>query len=481
MAKHADSRPLGEILLRAGVVTQEQLERALAVQRREGRRVGEVLVQLGFATEDDVAWALSTQLGLPYVHLRPDLVDPEALKLLPVELQRALGVLPLLVSGEEVAVAVADPTDAGLLAQVERWTGLRASPVVALASNIRQVLEQVARAAPPHTNGELALRLALSHAAQKDATHVYVEPLPGGSVRFRYRSPGGVLSLDGPRIPRELLQQVAERRGQAGVLHLEVVLADRVVEAVLHVVQTRWGPALAGPLLPIPEDPLQDQVGLPQELWGSLEEALAPGGAVVVASPDFGLRRRLLTVAAARLAARWGGVVVLAGTGPGRPIPGVTEASQETILGWQSARPDTVVLDAGRREIAQVLLAAAWPGQKLVVGLGGYRAHHTRLLLAGSVLPPLRGVVAAVGLPSLCRCAVPCDSPPPGWPTPDPPVRWFSAQGCEACRHTGYLGEVVAYEWDPHSGAGVTMETTARQLVESGRVAPQLLVPLLEG
>lgn len=478
---HAVSRPLGEILLRAGVVTREQLQHALTVQRREGRRVGEVLVQLGFATEDDVAWALSTQLGLPYVHLRPDLVDPEALKLLPVELQRSLGVLPLLVTGEEVAVAVADPTDAGLLAQVERWTGLRASPVVALASNIRQVLEQVARAAPPHTNGELALRLALSHAAQKDATHVYVEPLPGGSVRFRYRSPGGVLSLDGPRIPEELLRQVAERHGQEGVLHLEVVLADRVMEAVLYVVPTRWGPALAGPLLPIPEDPLQDQVGLPEELWGSLEEGLAPGGAVVVVSPDFGLRRRLLTAAAARVAARWGGVVVLGRAGVGRPIPGVIETPTETILGWQGARPDSVVLDAGGRDLAGALLAAAWPGQKLVIGLGGYRTHHTRSLLAGSVLPPLRGVLAALALPSLCPCAIPCHGAPSGWPTADPPIRWFSARGCEACRHSGYSGQAVAYEWDPQSGARVPMETTARQLVESGRVPPQLLIPLLEG
>ncbi len=478
------AQPLGQILLRARIITAPQLEQALAVQQRDGLRLGEALVRLGFATEDDVAWALSTQLGLPYVHLRPDMVDPAALACVPLDTQRQLCVLPLLVTEEELAVAVADPTDRQVLDEVERLSGLRPSPVVALASNIREVLEQATSSLLPAPAGDLALRLALSNLAHSGATHVYVEPGPGRSVRVRYRSPSGVFPAEGPPVPWEFLAEVGQAASPHGAVNVEVVLAGRSVEAVLRVVHTRWGLGLAGPLVPIHPDPSRDDVGLPLEVWASAESALEPGGTVLVASPDAGVRLRLLRSAAARLVSRWGGVVVLAGPAASRPVPGVVEVPAAEALSWQALRPDALVAEVPREHVL-ALEANRWPGQRVVLALSGYRARHARSALldpqAGTLTAPLRGVLAAVPLPALCTCAQRQPHPFRPWPAPQPPGSWAAPRGCELCRYTGYAGEAVAYEWEPAEGQGATLESIAQALAESGRVPPQLLAPLLEG
>jgi len=479
----ATAQPLGQILLQARLITAPQLEQALALQQRDRLRLGEALVRLGFATEDDVAWALSTQLGLPYVHLRPDMVDPAALGCLPVDVARRLGVLPLLVTEGELAVAVADPTDRQVLDEVQRLSGLRPSPVVALASNIREVLEQATSSLPPAPAGDLALRLALSNLALRGASHVYVEPGPGRTVRVRYRTPSGVFPAEGPPVPWEFLAEVGRAALPHAALNVEVVLPDRSVEAALRVVHTRWGAGLAGPLIPLPSDPSRDDAGLPAEVWGQVASVLESGGTVLLASPDAGLRLRLVRSAAARLASRWGGVVVLAGPAATRPVPGVVEVPAAEALSWQALRPDTLVAEVPRDHVPG-LVASRWPGQRLVLALPGYRALHARSALwdpHGAALAPLRGALAAVALPALCGCAEKHHSPYLRWPVPQSPQSWASPVGCELCRYTGYAGEAVAYEWEPAEGQGATLESTARALAESGRVPPQLLVRLLEG
>lgn len=433
------------------------------------------------ASEDDVGWALSTQLGLPYVHLRPDLVDPQAFRLLPVETQRQLGVVLVLTGEDAVAVAVSDPTDRRVLKEVERLCGLRADPVVALGPNIRQTLDALAGSLPPDPSGDVALRLVLNNVAGRGATHVYVEPLPGRAVGVRYRTPQGVFPSEGPSVPWECLAALREQAGEDGQLRIQVVLGDGAVEASLSVVRTRWGPGLAGRLSPVPDDPLQDDAGLPPDLWESALAAVQRGGLLVVACPDGALRGRLLRSAAARLAACWGGVVVLCGARGLRPLTGVTEGDAAQAVRWQQARPDVLVAEVTAPAHLRRLTLTSWPGQKLVVGLPGYRTRHVRALLhAVSPVGPTRGILAAVPVPALCGCARVHEGPP-AWPFPDAPARWGSPVGCDRCRHTGSAGEAVACEWAPADGPDVPMESSARRLVEALRATPESLLPVLEG
>jgi hypothetical protein len=70
------TRTLTSILVECGIVTDFQVEQALARQRETGLLIGETLVELGFTTEENIGWALSRQLGFTYADVHPSSVDP---------------------------------------------------------------------------------------------------------------------------------------------------------------------------------------------------------------------------------------------------------------------------------------------------------------------------------------------------------------------------------------------------------------------
>ena len=79
-------KKLGECLIQAGLITEEDLRNALAEHKRSGERLGVVLVRMNLATEKQIAKALAFQLGFPYVKLAESPPDPAAVVLIPKEL-----------------------------------------------------------------------------------------------------------------------------------------------------------------------------------------------------------------------------------------------------------------------------------------------------------------------------------------------------------------------------------------------------------
>ena len=90
------SKTIGSILLDVELVTLQDIDQALELQKQTGKRLGEVLVQLGVVSDDDIRWALAEQLNLPYVNIRKDQVDAEMATLLPEKLARRYHVIPIL-------------------------------------------------------------------------------------------------------------------------------------------------------------------------------------------------------------------------------------------------------------------------------------------------------------------------------------------------------------------------------------------------
>jgi type IV pilus assembly protein PilB len=103
--------PLGTLVHRAGLLTAEQLEGALAEGSSTGKRLGEVLIERGLLEERQVAELVAGQKGLPFVELRPESVDPEAVKLLPAIAARQFGALAIALEDGVPVVAIADPAD----------------------------------------------------------------------------------------------------------------------------------------------------------------------------------------------------------------------------------------------------------------------------------------------------------------------------------------------------------------------------------
>lgn len=129
---------LGTLLLQKGLVTQEQLDRALAERAATGGLLGDTLVKLGFVFEDELGRVLAEQAGVPYVNLDTIPVDPFAASVLPRELGESLPALPVRFTPEGgLVVAVADPTDETLFVKLQSALSCPLVLNVATASSIR--------------------------------------------------------------------------------------------------------------------------------------------------------------------------------------------------------------------------------------------------------------------------------------------------------------------------------------------------------
>jgi type IV pilus assembly protein PilB len=129
---------LGSLLLEKGLVTSGQLDQALVERQMHGGLLGETLVRLGYIFEDELARVLAEQAEVPFVNLDTISVDPGAVEVLPRSLGESLPALPVRFTNEGgLVVAVADPTDATLLPQLQLAIGCPIVLAVATASSIR--------------------------------------------------------------------------------------------------------------------------------------------------------------------------------------------------------------------------------------------------------------------------------------------------------------------------------------------------------
>src|SRR5690242_9429333 len=133
---------LGEILIERRLIVQEDLDRALELQRERGDKLGKILVDLGFVAQRDVLAALSEQLGIPLVSIDgPPAVSPEIETLSPKFL-RQFRCLPVAQHDHTVTLAMADPLDFETRATVESCTGLTVSASLAAEQEILDALDR---------------------------------------------------------------------------------------------------------------------------------------------------------------------------------------------------------------------------------------------------------------------------------------------------------------------------------------------------
>ncbi|HXJ79162.1 MAG TPA: type IV-A pilus assembly ATPase PilB [Candidatus Methylomirabilis sp.] len=133
---------LGDRLVAEGLITADQLQRALAEQRGTREKLGSILLRMNFLTEDKLLSFLSRQYSVPSITLSHLDIDPEVLKLVPAQLAERLHVLPVKRSGNVLTLAMADPTNVLALDDVAFFTNLQIQPVVASEMAIRQAAER---------------------------------------------------------------------------------------------------------------------------------------------------------------------------------------------------------------------------------------------------------------------------------------------------------------------------------------------------
>src|SRR6476660_4213052 len=262
---------LGEILLREGLVTREQLAQALAEQKNTKHRLGYVLVKLGLVQELEITKVLARQYRMPAVDLTRFEVDPKILKLVPAEMATKSVVLPLKREGRTLTVAMADPTDLGLLEDLKFITRFDLFPVIAGEYTLRNLIEKHYEASDQELQNLLKdmeqtaedvevveqeedetatqaqiddapvvklINGLLTDAVRRGASDIHIEPFEH-EIRVRYRVDGSLLEIMRPPLKMKaaltsrvkILSQlnIAERRvPQDGRLKLK--MGNRVID-----------------------------------------------------------------------------------------------------------------------------------------------------------------------------------------------------------------------------------------------------------
>jgi MshEN domain len=142
----SDARPpmrLGELLVRKGLITDDQLSEALVESRRSGNVVGRVLVDKGWVFESELARVLAEQWSIPYVNLALVGVDHSARVLMSPEVGRRCAAVPVRFLGHEVRVAFADPSDPDVVAEVQSHIAAPIQPAIAELSDIDAIWRSV--------------------------------------------------------------------------------------------------------------------------------------------------------------------------------------------------------------------------------------------------------------------------------------------------------------------------------------------------
>ena len=142
MGKVAQETRLGDLFVKAGLITEQQLQEGLATAKTEGTRIGYALVKLGFVQEDELTRMLSKQYRVPAVDLTKIKVDEKILKLIPGDMANKHLVLPLRRVGRMLTVAMTNPTDFGAIDAVKFLTKLEVEPVIVGEYTLRKNLEE---------------------------------------------------------------------------------------------------------------------------------------------------------------------------------------------------------------------------------------------------------------------------------------------------------------------------------------------------
>jgi len=319
---------LGDMLVKANLVTDEQLKKALQQQETQGGRLGTNLVKLGFISEDDITSFLSKQYGVPSINLSHFEIDGAVIKLIPAEIAQKHMIVPINRTGSVLTVAMADPSNIFTIDDIKFMTGFKVEPVVAAESSIKNAINKYYDSAglvqdimkdfddrdvSSVTEGEdqvnvselekatedapvvTLVNLILTDAIKKGASDIHVEPYEK-SFRVRYRIDGVMYEVMGPPMKLraaitsrlKIMSQldIAERRlPQDG--RIKIKMGQREMDFRVSTLPTIFGEKVVLRLLDKSNLQLDmSRLGFDPNAQADFEKAiLAPYGMVLVTGP----------------------------------------------------------------------------------------------------------------------------------------------------------------------------------------------------
>lgn len=485
---------LGELLIERKLITGEDLERALEIQKERGEKIGKILVDLGFIAMRDVLAALSDQLSIPLVTLEtPPPVSQETETLSPRFL-RQFKCLPTTLEDHTVTLAMADPLDFETIAAVKNCTGLKVRPVLASEQDVldaidryygqrdKQDLDLDADAAQASEDLEHLRDMAseapvirlvnamIAQAVEKRASDIHIEPFEK-EFRVRYRIDGVLYSQEAP--PRELKAaiisrvklmaklNIAERRlPQDG--RIKVKTLGREVDLRVSTLPTLYGESVVMRLLDRSAGDFYDlgKLGFDDEMLRRMEHFTSlPHGIFLVTGPT-GSGKSTTLYSALKLINQTDKKIITIEDPVEYQMDGINQIHVNPQIGLTFASglrhivrqdPDVIMVGEIRdRETADIAIRAALTGHYV------YSTLHTndapsaisRLTDMGVENYLITSSVVAVLAQRLVRTICPhCKTADGTRIAPDgEEIVIYKGAGCEACFGSGYTGRKGIFE-----------------------------------
>ncbi|MGH2723131.1 MAG: GspE/PulE family protein [Actinomycetota bacterium] len=210
------TKDLGDVLVGEGLINLEQLVKATEETERAGSSLGRVLVDLGFVKEPELVAALARQVGLEFVDLSEQSIDPSAASLVSEQMARRYRAMPIGFEEDRLVVAMSDPANVFALDDIRTMTGMDVKPVVATAADVdaairrygrfEESVEDIASEAATKAKEDLnelddmpaaveeapivrLVNLLITQGVADRASDIHIEPTEG-DIRIRYRIDG---------------------------------------------------------------------------------------------------------------------------------------------------------------------------------------------------------------------------------------------------------------------------------------------------
>ncbi len=140
--KRLVKKQLGELLIERGLISKQQLEKALQYQKEKGGLIGQVFVALGFTREEDIAQALTIQYGFPYLPLQNYDINKNIARLIPENVSRQYCLIAIDKIGDTLTVAIANPLNQKAVEDIEHLTSCNVQVFVSTMTDINGALSK---------------------------------------------------------------------------------------------------------------------------------------------------------------------------------------------------------------------------------------------------------------------------------------------------------------------------------------------------
>ncbi|MGN0713526.1 MAG: GspE/PulE family protein [Anaerovoracaceae bacterium] len=499
---------LGDLLIQVGLITEEQLQEALALQKTSRDRLGKVLIDNGFITEAQLIEALRMQLGIDFIDLSKVTISPEMAWLIPKNIARKHGIVPVRVVKDTLYLAMKDPLN--FVAIEEARTAARKKIVPMIASEVAMEHaisalygnEGAARAmaqmraesgfrpeeattsmgmgtGEDEENSAPTIRLVnsiIERAVTEDASDIHFEPT-SGDMNVRMRIDGNLHNI--LQIPKDLQDSVisrvkimgrmdiAERRipqdGRSGVR-----IKSKDIDLRISTLPTIYGEKIVIRLLGRDSQMLERTgIGMQEHDSKKLDKLLSHNsGVILIVGPTGSGKSSTLYTMVRELVQESTNLITLEDPVEYH-IDGATQVqiNEKTGLTFASGlrailRQDPDIIAVGEirdGETAEIAMRAAMTGHLVLSTIHTEDAVSAidRLrdmgvapfLIAGGI----RGIISQRLVKRVCTNCKEEYTPDPelcqmAGIKPEPGRRFVRGKGCHMCFHSGYRGRVGVFE-----------------------------------